>query len=163
MGFGVQGLGFGIQGSGFGFWGSGFGVWGSGFGVQGSGFRVQGSGCRVQGVRFGVWGSGFVVWGAGLRGRPLGAGARREDHIQQQEHRLACPLCSFCKSQFPHRSINLFFVLVIKNDTLTNLWGNRLLQNDFSTTSSTRNTDLPARSAWRRLYEKRTELKPFWQ
>ena len=31
---------------------------------------------------------------------------------------------SFCKSQFPHKSSNLFFILVIIKDTLTNLWGN---------------------------------------
>ena len=31
---------------------------------------------------------------------------------------------SFCKSQFPHKSVNLFFILVIIKDKLTNLCGN---------------------------------------
>ena len=30
---------------------------------------------------------------------------------------------SFCKSQFPHKSVNLFFILVIVMDKLTDLWG----------------------------------------
>ena len=30
---------------------------------------------------------------------------------------------SFCKSQFPHKSVNLFHILVIMKDKLTNLWG----------------------------------------
>jgi hypothetical protein len=30
---------------------------------------------------------------------------------------------SFCKSQFPHKSVYLFFVLVMVEDTLTDLWG----------------------------------------
>jgi len=29
----------------------------------------------------------------------------------------------FCKSQFPHKSVNLFFILVIVKDKLTDLWG----------------------------------------
>ena len=29
---------------------------------------------------------------------------------------------SFCKSQFPHKSVNLFFILAIVKDTLTDLW-----------------------------------------
>jgi len=31
---------------------------------------------------------------------------------------------SFCKSQFPHKSVNLFFRLVIKKDNLIDLCGN---------------------------------------
>jgi len=31
-------------------------------------------------------------------------------------------LKSFCKSQFPHKSVNLFFILVIVKDKLTDLW-----------------------------------------
>ena len=31
---------------------------------------------------------------------------------------------SFCKSQFPHKSVNLFFILIIIKDKLTNLCGN---------------------------------------
>ena len=33
---------------------------------------------------------------------------------------------SFCKSQFPHKSVNLFFILVKMRDTLTHLCGNLL-------------------------------------
>ena len=38
---------------------------------------------------------------------------------------------SFCKSRFPHKSVNLSFVCVAIKDTLTNLLGNSILQNDF--------------------------------
>jgi len=30
---------------------------------------------------------------------------------------------SFCKSQFPQNPVNLFFILVIVKDKLTDLWG----------------------------------------
>ena len=30
---------------------------------------------------------------------------------------------SFCKSQFPHKSVNLFVILVMIKDKLTDLWG----------------------------------------
>ena len=29
----------------------------------------------------------------------------------------------FCKSQFPHKSVNSFFILVIIKDTVAYLWG----------------------------------------
>ena len=32
-------------------------------------------------------------------------------------------IMSFCKSQFPHKSVNLLFVLVIVKDELMDLWG----------------------------------------
>ena len=32
-------------------------------------------------------------------------------------------LKSFCKSQFPHKSVNSFSISVIVKDRLTNLWG----------------------------------------
>ena len=32
-------------------------------------------------------------------------------------------LKSFCKSQFPHKSVNLFFISVTVKDKLTDLWG----------------------------------------
>ena len=32
-------------------------------------------------------------------------------------------LKSFCKREFPHKSVNLFFILVIVKDKLTDLWG----------------------------------------
>jgi len=37
---------------------------------------------------------------------------------------------SFFKSQFPHKSVNLFFILVIRKDKLTDLCWNSLLKND---------------------------------
>jgi hypothetical protein len=42
----------------------------------------------------------------------------------------------FCKSQVPHKSVNLFFILVAVKDKLTDLWGSWLLQNDFYNTLS---------------------------
>ena len=36
---------------------------------------------------------------------------------------------SFCRSQFPHKSVNLCFIITNTKDELTNLCGNRLLQN----------------------------------
>ena len=30
---------------------------------------------------------------------------------------------SFCKSRFPHKSVYLFFILVIVKDKLTDFWG----------------------------------------
>jgi len=31
---------------------------------------------------------------------------------------------SVCKSQFPHKFVNLFFILALMKAKLTNLWGN---------------------------------------
>ena len=36
----------------------------------------------------------------------------------------------FCKSQFSHRSVNLFFISVTIKDKLADLCGNQLLKND---------------------------------
>ena len=38
---------------------------------------------------------------------------------------------SFCKSQFPYKSVYLFFTLVIVKDQLRDEWGSWLLPNDF--------------------------------
>jgi hypothetical protein len=38
------------------------------------------------------------------------------------------------QSQFSHKSVNLFSILVIIKDKLTNLWGNRLFRHDFMNT-----------------------------
>ena len=38
---------------------------------------------------------------------------------------------SLCKSQFSHKSVNLFFILVMIKDDLAKFCGNGLLQNDF--------------------------------
>ena len=43
-------------------------------------------------------------------------------------------LTSFCKSQLPHKSVYVFFILVIVKDELTDLWRGGLPQNDFSDT-----------------------------
>jgi len=32
-------------------------------------------------------------------------------------------LKSLCKSQFPHKFVNVFFILLIVKDKLTDLWG----------------------------------------
>ena len=40
-------------------------------------------------------------------------------------------LKSFRKSQFPQKSVDLFFILVIAKDRLPDLWVSRLLQNNF--------------------------------
>jgi hypothetical protein len=39
-------------------------------------------------------------------------------------HRLKWLIKSSCKSQFPYKSVNLFFVLVTIKDKLTDLCGN---------------------------------------
>ena len=41
---------------------------------------------------------------------------------------------SFCKSQFPHKSVHLSLITTNTKNKLTNLCGNRLLQNDFVNT-----------------------------
>ena len=51
-----------------------------------------------------------------------------------------CFTMSFGKSQFPHKSVNIFFILVMIKDKLTDLSGNRLLQTDFRITFCEINT-----------------------
>jgi len=41
---------------------------------------------------------------------------------------------SFCRSELPHKSFNVSFYIANMTNTLTNLCGNRLLQNDFENT-----------------------------
>jgi len=43
-----------------------------------------------------------------------------------------CFKSRFGKSRFPHKSVNLFFILV--KDKLTDLWGSLLVQNDLKNT-----------------------------
>ena len=43
-------------------------------------------------------------------------------------------LQSFCTSQFPHKSVNLFFILLVAKDKFTDLWGSGLLPNDIMNT-----------------------------
>ena len=49
---------------------------------------------------------------------------------------------SICKSQFPHKFVNLLSISVIKEAKLTDLCGDRLLQNDFINTLSEVRPDL---------------------
>ena len=43
-------------------------------------------------------------------------------------------LKTLCESQFPYEFVNVFLILEIVKDKLTNLCGNRLLQNDLKET-----------------------------
>ena len=54
---------------------------------------------------------------------------------------------SFCKSQFPHKSINLFFIITNIKNELTGLRGGWLMQNDFINTFSAINLRRPGRKA----------------
>ena len=64
----------------------------------------------------------------------LGRGGQRA-HQRLQRRRLLIPqgvfIMSFCRSQLPHKSVNLLSITTDINDKLTNSCGNRLLQNDF--------------------------------
>jgi len=48
---------------------------------------------------------------------------------------------SFCKSQFPHKSVDLFFLSVAIKDRLTDSCGNWLMQNNFINTFRGMNMD----------------------
>ena len=41
-------------------------------------------------------------------------------------------LKSFCRSKFPHKFVDIFFRLKMIKDKLTDVWGSRLLPNDFT-------------------------------
>ena len=41
---------------------------------------------------------------------------------------------SFCRSQLPHKSVNLSFTITDTKNQLTDLYGNRRLQDDFQNT-----------------------------
>ena len=43
--------------------------------------------------------------------------------VSNPEVHLTQSVVFFCKSQFLHKSVNLFFILVIVKDKLTDLWG----------------------------------------
>jgi len=55
------------------------------------------------------------------RRRPLGEQTRQQ--LDVISHKVC--LESSCKSQFPYKSVNLFIVLIIVKDRLTDLSGNR--------------------------------------
>jgi len=124
--FVVQGLGFMVQDFGFGVQDFGFGVQDLGFGVQGSGSRnwSQGSEFREEGVWCGEVGIGCLEGGWGGCGGAAGRVLISQKVITK----------SFCKCQFPHKLVNLFFILVMIKDQLTDLCGDLPLQNDFMNT-----------------------------
>jgi hypothetical protein len=43
-------------------------------------------------------------------------------------------LKTFCRSQLPHKPVNLSFTITYIKNQLTNLWGSSVLQNDFKNT-----------------------------
>ena len=49
---------------------------------------------------------------------------------------------SCCRSQFPHKFVNFYFILSMMKDKLTDLCGNQLLQDDFVGTLCERSLDL---------------------
>ena len=83
-----------------------------------------------------VLGGGAVSYGPGtLVPPPLflprrGA-LRPEPQTLISQKRL---IMSFCKSQFPHKCVNLAFIITNIKNKLTDLCENRLLQNDFINT-----------------------------
>ena len=105
-----------------------------GRGVKSSVFRMKGSGFRISGVH-------HVVLGT----LPSEEGSTKREFLPLAESQSQDPtltvlhvpyshdsgfisqrvfIKSFCKSPFPHKSVNLFFILVTIKDKLTNLCGN---------------------------------------
>ena len=89
-------------------------------------------GCGVYGVWCRVKGEGCRVEGGGCRGSNQLSAVLPVFLVLDFARVLACLrvlishtvfLKSFCKSQFPHKSVNLFFTLVIAKDKLRDLWG----------------------------------------
>ena len=56
-----------------------------------------------------------------------------------------------CNSPFPHKSVNLFLTLVMIEDELTDLCGNRLLKNEFNSlvVQASHATDTAVTLSWR--------------
>ena len=71
------------------------------------------------------------VWGAGLGGSLWGV--RLEVSGFGFYHTESVYKVVLQKS-IPHESVNLFFILVIMKDSLTDLWGDGPVQNDFAYT-----------------------------
>ena len=68
------------------------------------------------------------------------SGAESGEHVadRRRDHAfisLKGFIKSCCKSQFPCKSVNVFFILIMMKDKLTDLWGTWLLQNDLINTS----------------------------
>ena len=59
-------------------------------------------------------------------------GGSEQGHGHGADHRLERDAPR--KSQFSHKSVNLIFILLTITDKLTDLWENRLLQNNFMST-----------------------------
>jgi hypothetical protein len=71
------------------------------------------------------------TWGRVLRAR----GAKSNSPLATKRFCLKQRvLKSFCKSQFPYNSVSLFFILVMIQDRLTDLYGNCLLQKNIRNT-----------------------------
>jgi len=101
----VCGLGFGVSGLGLGVWSLEFGVWGVGFKVEGVGC-VSGDATPCKDTL--VILHGVVSPECGAFSRAASTSFRSSTLIS---HKGFTTL--FCKSQFPHKPINLFFILVI--------------------------------------------------
>ena len=67
--------------------------------------------CGVEGV------CTVTCWA--VEGRDLMPYERGSQSVVARVHQA-----SFCKSPFPHKSVNVFFISVIIKDKLTNLYGN---------------------------------------
>ena len=61
-------------------------------------------------------------------------------------------LKTLCESQFPDKRVNLFLISEIVKDKLTDLCGNRLLQNDFINTFCEIKTGADQSTVWSRNY-----------
>jgi len=77
----------------------------------------------------------------GARSRVQGADFRIQclGRMEVDRRRRRCVLISFivflnslCKSRFPHKFVNLFFILVIVKDKFMDLWVSGLLQKQLS-------------------------------
>jgi hypothetical protein len=62
----------------------------------------------------------------------IGRLSGRDDCVRGAATRHTIKL--FYKSQFPHKSVSMFFRLGVVKDKLTNWWGGQLMQNDFKHT-----------------------------
>jgi len=71
---------------------------------------------------------------------------------------------SFCKSQVPHKSVNLSFIITNVKNKLTDLCGNGLLKNDFINTFCEMGLDngTPQTAGKARLSDKALALR-VWQ
>ena len=106
--------------------------------MEGRGSRVEGFGLsRVEGGGLRVEGGGWRVCLDSLR-QPLerhgldreGDGHRLRSGRGFRVHSHTVFFKSICRSQLPHKSVNVSFIISDIQNKLTDLGGNRLLQND---------------------------------